>query len=452
MKATKNKSFVSTRNACKQCSPLGACMVFRGIEGGLPLLHGSQGCATYVRRYIISHFREPMDVASSNFSESTAVFGGKDNLTTALDNVIKQYHPKFIGVATTCLSETIGENVPHLLRDYLRERTGRPMPALVHASTPSYAGSHMEGFHAAVKATVDTLADGGDKIRRVNLFPGFLSPADLRHLKEILEDFNLPFTLFPDYSETLDAPTWDRYRLLPDGGTTMEDLKGMGANFASIEFGRTLKGRPTGAESLRTRFGVTRTTLGTPIGVDETDLFFQLLEVLSGRPVPEKYVQERGRLIDSFFDAHKYVFEKRAIVYGEEDLVVGLASFLASVGIVPVLCASGGESGRLEECIREVCPQMASKITVKEGVDFADIEQEAVSASPDLFIGNSKGYPISRKLNVPFVRVGFPLHDSLGGQRVLHIGYQGAQGLFDSIVNAVLRHKQDVSTAGYAYM
>ena len=50
-------NYVSTTNACKLCKPLGACLAFRGIEGAVPMLHGSQGCATYMRRYIISHSR-----------------------------------------------------------------------------------------------------------------------------------------------------------------------------------------------------------------------------------------------------------------------------------------------------------------------------------------------------------------------------------------------------------
>ena len=72
----------ATCNACKLCAPLGACLAFRGVEGAMPLLHGSQGCATYIRRYMISHFREPLDIASSNFSETAAVFGGRENLRT----------------------------------------------------------------------------------------------------------------------------------------------------------------------------------------------------------------------------------------------------------------------------------------------------------------------------------------------------------------------------------
>ena len=104
---------VSVTNACKLCSPLGAVLAFKGIEGAVCILHGSQGCATYIRRYMISHYKEPLDVASSSFSEDAAVFGGAASLMQGLDNLIKQYRPAVIGIATTCLSETIGDDVAH---------------------------------------------------------------------------------------------------------------------------------------------------------------------------------------------------------------------------------------------------------------------------------------------------------------------------------------------------
>ena len=102
-----SKHFTSTRNACKLCTPLGACLVFRGVEGCIPFLHGSQGCSTYIRRYLISHFREPMDIASSNFHEESAIFGGSSNFQQGVLNVLRQYQPQLIGAATTCLAETM---------------------------------------------------------------------------------------------------------------------------------------------------------------------------------------------------------------------------------------------------------------------------------------------------------------------------------------------------------
>ncbi len=123
-KSAPRPNWVSTRNPCKACAPLGAALVMRGIAGALPFLHGSQGCATYMRRYLISHFREPMDIATSGFSEATTIFGGGANLRQGLGNVTSQYHPTLIGIATTCLTETIGEDVHGLLHEYREKSAG----------------------------------------------------------------------------------------------------------------------------------------------------------------------------------------------------------------------------------------------------------------------------------------------------------------------------------------
>ncbi len=117
---------------------------------------------------------------------------------------------------------------------------------------------------------------------------------------------------------------------------------------ASIEFGRTLlRAKATAASFLQERFEVPAKRIGLPIGVQESDVFFAAMEKLTGNETPEKYRRERGRLVDAYVDGHKYLFGKRAIVFGDEDMVVGFASFLAETGVVPVLCASGGKSGAL---------------------------------------------------------------------------------------------------------
>ncbi|MEI8186043.1 MAG: nitrogenase component 1 [Chlorobiaceae bacterium] len=444
----------ATQNACKLCNPLGACLAFRGIENCVPFLHGSQGCATYIRRYLISHYKEPIDIASSNFHEETAVFGGSHNLKIGLKNVSKQYKPEVIGVATTCLSETIGDDVPMILREYQAEfKNGSPMPIMIHASTPSYMGSHIDGFHAAVRATVKTLAEQGAQKKLINIFPNMVSPADIRHLKEILEDFKVPYMLLPDYSQTMDGGPWGEYHRIPPGGTPASAIAMAGSAIASIEFGSTLDASKSAAGFLEETFGVPRYHMALPIGIKESDKFFTLLETLTQQERPEKYDEERRRLIDAYADGHKYVFEKKVIIYGEEDLVVGMAAFLSEIGIIPVLCASGGKSGLLRKSIKELVPNMEELgIKVREGVDFVDIEDEAKLLNPDFLIGNSKGYTMSRKNNIPLLRLGFPIHDRFGGQRMHHLGYRGTQELFDRIVNSVIEQRQNASSIGYTYM
>lgn len=454
--ATTEGITAATRNACKLCTPLGACLAFRGVEGAIPLLHGSQGCSTYIRRYLISHFREPIDIASSNFSEDTAVFGGASNFKAAVKNIRRQYQPELIAVATTCLSETIGEDMNRLFHEYLSESWEEGHPQMLHVSTPSYRGTHMDGFHAAVRSIVEALSAPGTRGRHINLFPGMVSTADLRHLKEILGDFGLPYTLLPDYSQSLDGETWAEYEKLPSGGTPMKAIAATGSAQLSIEFGHTLTGGKTAGNFLEEKFNVPCRSLGMSIGLRETDAFFELLGTASGRTVPLKYKQERGRLVDALVDGHKYVFGKRAIVYGEEDLVAGLVALLLEIGVEPVLCASGGESGRLAEAIQSVRAtpprKSAAKMEIRGGVDFAEIGEQAEQLKPDFLIGNSKGYSIARKLGVPLIRCGFPIHDRIGGHRILHLGYRGAQQLFDQIVNALLESKQEGSEIGYSYL
>ena len=89
---------------------------------------------------------------------------------------------------------------------------------------------------------------------------------------------------------------------------------------------------------------------------------------------------------------------------------------------------------------------------VMDDSDFEKIKELCEEIIPDIMIGHSKGYYISRQLNIPLIRVGFPIHDRIGGQRIMHVGYQGTQQLFDKIVNAIIEQKQDISPVGYKYM
>jgi nitrogenase molybdenum-iron protein NifN len=410
-----------------------------------------------MRRYIISHFREPMDIASSSLGEKQAVYGGGPNLKQGLKNVMTKYKSRVIGVATTCLTETIGDDVPMIMREFrqdfqdLMEKEGAP--DLVNVSTPSYSGTHMEGFHAAVSALVDQLATNETSHDGVTILPGFISPADTRYLAEVMTDFGLDETILPDLSVTLDAPALAEYEKIPSGGTPVEAIKASGGAAATLEFGRTLSWHKSAGKVLRDKFNVPLYELGMPIGLRETDRFFEALEKVSGRETPQKHALERGRLVDSYIDGHKYIFEKRAVVYGEEDLVVGLTAFLAEIGIKPILCASGGRSGHFKDAIDQVIEEFAIEPpVVREGVDFYEIAEEAEALNPELLLGHSKGYHLARRWNVPLIRVGFPIHDRFGGHRTLHIGYRGTQSLLDRIINAVIEQKQERSEIGYGYV
>jgi len=447
------RRFVSARNGCKLCAPLGASIAYRGIRGCIPLIHGSQGCATYIRRYVISHFREPVDIASSNFTETTAIFGGKENLSTALDNVSRQYKPEAIGITSTCLSETIGDDIPAILREYelsaAAAADGTQHPAVFYASTPSYKGTHINGFHTAVYSVV---AGTVPPVKRrestgiINIIPGFVSPEDIRELHTILRQYGVGYTLLPDYSKSLDGPSWEEYEKLPDGGTCLSDIARMGTAAGTVYLGRAVEDGQNAGIWLRDVCGVPLHQILMPVGVENTDAFFRTLTDITEIETPGEQKETRGRLIDAYIDGHKYCFGKRAVVYGDEDFVLSVCAFLAEIGVVPVLAATGAKR---TAAVRETdtVPE-----TISDETDFETMLEKSRLLEPDIVIGNSKGLYLSRRLNVPLVRCGFPIHDRIGGQRILTFGYRGTLNLFDLVCNALMQSRQDKAGKGWSYV
>ncbi|EFI35499.1 Nitrogenase [Desulfonatronospira thiodismutans ASO3-1] len=447
--------YVSTTNACKLCTPLGACIAFKGLEGCMPILHGSQGCATYMRRYIISHFREPVDIASSALGEDQAIYGGGPNLMQGIINVMDKYNPDIIGIASTCLTETIGDDVPMILSGFKKEFAHLKIPELIHVSTPSYSGTHMEGFHRAIRQTAIQMAEPDPLPHsKITVLPGFVSPWDVRHLKGVMRDFDIPGIILPDISETLEGTIQEDIEMVPSGGTSMQDLKSLGGSPACIELGNCIKNDLSTAGWLEKNLNVPAHRLGLPIGLRGMDAFMQTLSRISGKDMPREQMLERGRLVDAYVDAHKYLFGKKCLIYGEEDLVTGLVSFLAETGVQPVLAASGGRSGLMQKSIEQACDGMLPQTpSVLSGVDFYQIVEEAEKLEPDFILGNSKAYRIAAgKWDIPLIRVGFPVHDRMGAGRIRHAGYEGAYDLLMRIVNTLLEKRQEDADLGWGYM
>lgn len=123
-------------NPAKTCQPVGAMYAALGVHKCMPHSHGSQGCCSYHRTFLTRHFKDPAIASSSSFTEGASVFGGGSNLKTAVKNIFDIYKPDIIAVHTTCLSETIGDDVGAFIQDMDIDE-GK---YVVHCHTPSYAG------------------------------------------------------------------------------------------------------------------------------------------------------------------------------------------------------------------------------------------------------------------------------------------------------------------------
>lgn len=446
MKKTNRNYTNLTVNPCKMCMPLGAVTAFYGVEGCMSIIHGSQGCSTYIRRHMATHYNEPIDIASSALTEQGTVYGGEANLLKGIANLTKLYQPKVIGICTTCLAETIGEDVPRIALK-AQEQGLAPGVTFVSVPSPGYGGSQFEGFLAATRAIVQTLATDATPNQSVNVVASYMSPADMRVLKDILDAFGLDYTLLPDISENLDRVYDPVYNRLPQGGTKLADIRRMAGARFTVEVGAFGSEKNSAARYLNETFGIPYESVPLPIGLRGTDALLDVLARVSGRPIPERFAKARGRYLDAMVDAHKYCGEARVAVFGEPDTAYGVARLCLEVGALPLLVATGSKNARLKELLEDEVARLAAfkMETYHEILDDTDYDKIAglvTEHKVNLMIGSSDARRVEEKVHVELLRIGFPMHDRVGGQRQVTIGYEGSLQVMDAIANEMLRAKE----------
>ncbi len=420
-------------NPAKTCQPVGAMYAALGIHKCLPHSHGSQGCCAYHRKYLTRNFRDPVMASTSSFTEGASVFGGGTNLKTAIKNVFSIYDPDIIAIHTTCLSETIGDDIP----TYISQAQIPEGKLVIHANTPSYVGSHITGFSNMVKGMVKYLSVNSKKPNgKVNVIPGFVNPGDMREIKRLLKQMGQEFILFPDTSGVLDAPMTGKYEMYPAGGARVSDIIDAGNSAATFSLGNFASS--DGAYELEKKCKVPVKALKTPIGIKATDDFLMAVSKLTGKAIPGDIEEERGQLVDVMVDCHYHYHGKKVAIFGDPDVVIALTEFALSLGMIPRYVLTGTPGEAFEKEVKGMLEEAGVEGKVKALGDLFTLQQWIKNEPVDLLIGTSYGKYIAKAEDIPLVRVGFPILDRSVHSYVPVVGYKGALRLIELISNTLL--------------
>nr|WP_319376502.1 nitrogenase component 1 [uncultured Methanoregula sp.] len=424
-------------NPAKTCQPIGAMYAALGIHGCLPHSHGSQGCCAYHRMHLTRHFRDPVLASSSSFTEGASVFGGAANLKTSIKNIFKIYNPEIIAVHTTCLSETIGDDIPNIIKQS-EIPEGK---VVIHINTPSYQGSHITGFSGMCKAMVSYLAQNdGTQKDQVNILPGFVNPGDMREIRRIVGDLGIKMIMFPDTSGVLDTPLTSKYQMYPEGGATIDEIRDSGNSALTIALGSFASN--DAAEVLQEKCGVTGIPLKLPIGLKATDDFIMALKNWFGVEVKKSLTIERGQVVDTLIDTHFHYQGKSVAIFGDPDHVIALTEFVLTMGMVPKYVLTGTPGKAFEPEIRKMLEEAGiTGAKVKAEGDLFELHQWIKEEKVDLLIGTSYGKYIARAEDIPLVRVGFPVLDRAVHPLMPVVGYRGCLRLIEQISNALLERR-----------
>jgi len=448
-KEIKERSSGGNINPAKTCQPIGAMYAALGIHKCLPHSHGSQGCCSYHRMHLTRHFRDPIMASTSCFTEGSSVFGGGANLKASIQNVFHIYKPDVMAIHTTCLTETIGDDVSSIIKT-AEVAEGK---LVIHANTPSYVGSHITGFSNMTKAMVSYISESTASVKKeqINIVPGFVNPGDMREIKRLTKSMDIDYIMFPDTSGVVDSPMTGEFNMYAEGGTTVAQIKDAGNSKLSIALGRFASS--DAVDLLHKKCKVSASVLKTPIGIKATDAFLMVLRQSFTKEIPRELEVERGQLVDIMTDTHFHFHGKKVAIFGDPDIVTGLTEFLLSLGMVPVHVLTGtpgGSSnsiaGSFEDDINNMLEGTGISANVKSAGDLFTLHQWIKNEPVDLLIGNTYGKYIARAEDVPFIRVGFPVLDRSVHSYLPIVGYRGALRLIEMISNALLdRADRDAS-------
>jgi len=417
-----------------------------GIHSCFPHSHGSQGCCAYHRSALSRHYKEPIMAGTSSFTEGSSVFGGQSNLVAALDNIFTVYDPDIVAVHTTCLSETIGDDVGQIVKKATEDGKVPQGKHVVYASTPSYQGSHVTGYANMLAGIVRGFACTSEIPRtQLNIIAGWMEPSDMRQIKRLCADMGVSAVLLPDTSDVLDAPQTGKHVMFPKGGTSVAALVSTGDSRVSLGLGHLCTS--TAAKVLDRRCKVPFEILDIPLGIRATDRFVMALSRYATVDVPAAITEERGRLVDVITDMQQYLYGKRVALWGDPDQLIPLTEFLLDLEMKPVYIVSGTPGRELPQRLTPLLRHhnVDAKIAHGPTADMFLLHQWIKNESVDLLIGNTYGKYIARDEGIPLLRMGFPIYDRIGHSYFPSVGYEGALRLLEKILDLFLNQQDALS-------
>ena len=440
---------------------IGGLYALIGLYKCVPIVHGSQGCANYSKHIIVEHFKEPVDIATTGLTENSIVCGESiANIDKAIKNVEITKKPEIIGICTTGLSETIGEDLQNiLLKKY-------PNKFIIPINTPSFEGSHINGYNRAIYSILYNVLIRSENIQnnnssnsnksnkssnsnksnksnnnngdnnKINIIPGMINPGDLKELIYIFNELNINYNLLTDI-RTMDVPLRLPKKEYPNSEATLDNIKNSIYSKYTLCFG--MEGIK-GGTYLQKRYGVKLINIKFPIGIKNTDNFIlKLLETkleskskktLSLKDISENLLNNRGHALNAMANTYDKIKNKSVAIYGAPDIVIGLTELAKEIGLNIKAVMSNTKTKYFEKEIKHI----DKNITIING-DLYDFEKSIKNKSVNFIIGDYRAKYVGNSLNIPIIKVGFPVIDVFGHTKKTLLGYKGTENLVYEIAN-----------------
>ncbi|MHB1697658.1 MAG: nitrogenase iron-molybdenum cofactor biosynthesis protein NifN [bacterium] len=410
-------------NPLKASPSLGAAIFFLGLKNAVVLMHGAAGCASFDKVTLTKHFRENIPIVTTALNESGAILGGSGFLISGIKNVYEKMKPDFIGVASSGLTETNGEDLSKIIGDF-KEKLDLPFSKVIYAGTPDYKGGLEDGYIQAMLALLREFSpQEAHKLfkkskksvkKSVNVFcPLSFTPQDFLELREVLDYFDFKAIMIPDLGLSLGGYLDERgYLQTTAGGLCVKDAEDINNGEFNIVIGLSMG---SAVESIKELTGLTTHYFPNVCGLKNSDKFLNFLSESTGKEIPEKYKRQRRQLMDIYLDTHFYFSGKDIALALGIDLIDSFSTIYSEIGANLKV----GISTKVESDIER------RFLNLYEG----DLDMLDNYRNVNLVVSNSNARFYTESLKIPLLKAGFPVIDEIGHIFKHYILYKGAINL-----------------------
>jgi nitrogenase molybdenum-iron protein beta chain len=417
----------------------GAIKALSAVEGLVPVLHASAGCslgARYGENSLAGSLGGAagwQETSATNLQEKHVVFGGTSRLREQLKNTVKVLKGDLYVVATGCVPETVGDDVPAMVKESREQRY-----PVIGIATPGFKGNAWHGYATATRQVLEQLPTLDDSPRAVQ--------TDLVNLLGVAPGLD---------------PFWEGDLLELQGalellGIRVQRLFGIGERIASWKnvrnAGLNIVISPWGLEAARfldARDAIPYLDFGhLPVG--SRDVASLLAQVIQALDLPFPRVDELARSLDArqrhFLRKAAPAllagqFQRRTAVVAPSATAVGVARFLSGTlgQILTTLVVTDDPPEETRANLVRLARESSEgiEIDVFFAESAADVRRILSEAKVELVLGSSLERSWADSSAAVLVEIANPLREDLVLDRSL-AGTSGALHLVSRISRALL--------------
>jgi nitrogenase molybdenum-iron protein beta chain len=377
------------------CKFFGAYRACSGIRNAVTLVHSTTGCQWgSIVLGTTSHLPDIRQGCSVIY-EREAIFGGERSLEEALAQANSLYDAPLIMVINGCVPAITGDDVQAVTQQF----SGSKQVIVVDA--PGFAGDMPGGYDDALLALAELMQPPTQQCPdSINLIGVCRDDpklqADLQEIEAMLGDISINAVITScRYAEFLNAPC-----------AALNVVCGMGEPLARF---------------MQERFQIPYICVEYPYGIEGSTRFVTAIAAEFGKDLSAHIADHEQAVTERLKQIYLYVHELRGL----------------PISVIGDPC----RTRPLARCLEE---ELLLNVDVIDDTtisnDRFEVEEQIRQTDPVVLFGSSFERELAVDLDIPLLRVSYPVFDQVYVADRPYAGFQGTIHLLEDLINACMGH------------